>query len=66
MDDFMKAHDKAVLQQGIEQGIMALIIDNLEDGKTEEVIISKRLLSPKEPLAKQAALLYNLIRKHRN
>ena len=29
------------IEQGIEQGIEALILDNLEDGKSEEVIISK-------------------------
>ena len=44
-EKIMKAHDKTVLEQGIsqgiEQGIIALILDNLEDGKTEEVIISK-------------------------
>ena len=29
------------IEQGIERGIEALILDNLEDGRTEEVIINK-------------------------
>lgn len=31
----------SILEEGIEQGIEALILDNLEDGKSEEVIIGK-------------------------
>ena len=29
------------IEQGIEQGIKVLILDNLEDGKSEETIVNK-------------------------
>ena len=32
---------EVVIEKGIEKGIEALILDNLEDGKSEEVIINK-------------------------
>lgn len=32
---------KRIRNEGIERGIEALILDNLEDGKSEEVIIGK-------------------------
>ena len=44
-DSVIKKHEeeaaKAALHQGINQGIEAFIIDALEDGKSEDIIISK-------------------------
>lgn len=39
--DRMSGLGMSILEEGIEQGIEALILDNLEDGKSEEVIIGK-------------------------
>ena len=39
--DRMSGLGMSILEEGIELGIEALILDNLEEGKTEEVIVNK-------------------------
>lgn len=37
----MRGLGLSILEEGIEQRIKVLILDNLEDGKSEEVIVNK-------------------------